>query len=454
MFRVLVIALVAGGCGLERTGPLTAARIDLGDPSPVCPDGSLLVSTGTDSNGDRELQDDEVTTTTVVCEPAATAGCSDRAHQATGPITLPLSPEREDKLRDVICIEGDVIVINSDEDEVHGLAQLAQVTGNVVLAGDPFMASIDGLAELRTVGGTYLVQGNDDLADLHGLAGLASTGRLAFVANDHLPDLGGLEPLTAITGDLEITDNPELASLTGLQHVTNIHGDVVINGNGALTNLAALDRLTSADSVDISHQLALTTIALPGLQSLEHDLVIENDDGVVSLALPELAAVRDVHVTSNQALRDLALPAMHAMSSLEVTEDPSLAELSVGPAGTVDRVELRSLPALTSVEMPKTTTIHKLALDQVALADFSGFALTTLGELSVTSCRALTSFTGLQVETLTSLRATDSGIKSFDGLDKLETISGDFTFTGNQVKGEPVRAFVGHVRVGGSTTID
>ncbi len=40
------------------------------------------------------------------------------------------------------------------------------VTGNVAIAGDPYITTLGGLAGVTTIGGTLLVQGDDELADL------------------------------------------------------------------------------------------------------------------------------------------------------------------------------------------------------------------------------------------------------------------------------------------------
>ena len=396
----LALSCVWVACAGAAEGPATRGRSARADQCV-----GETIETGLDANNDHKLDDTEVTAATVLCQPTPKAGCTGRV--LTGPVEIS-SPEDEDKLTNIDCIDGDVIIVSNDAFDVRGLDGVT-ITGNLAIAGDPNMASLDGLAKVKRVGGTLLLQGNDALADLSALASVPA-GELAIVANDHLPDLAGLELLSAT--DLTITRNHELASLQGLEQLTSVHR-LTIRDN-ALTDLAPLHALASADRVDISDESRLPNLELPSL-AFAGDVVIENDGGLASLSLPVLAVAHGtLTLDGDTALGSATAPSLQQLGGLEVRGAPQLATLDVHGVS----------------EAASGITLH-----QVGLTSLDGLrGLASTGSLAIESCDQLASLTALA---------------------ELKTVIGDLTITGNaKLKQEDIDSFVKRVHVGGTTKLD
>ena len=98
---------------------------------------------------------------------------------------------------------------------------------------------------------------NDQLKNLHGLAHLSSVGgELIIGANERLESLAGLSKLTSVGKGLVVKGNPYLTSLEGPSALTALGNKLVVHYNRSLPSCqvcALLKRLTSPPaSVEIA----------------------------------------------------------------------------------------------------------------------------------------------------------------------------------------------------------
>src|SRR6185436_16127791 len=96
---------------------------------------------------------------------------------------------------------------------------LTIVTGDLVIAGNTHLTSLDGLDHLREIGGSFLIQGNSALDDLSAVGGIKRAGEVRLIGNDALHDLAGLSPFVDIDTVLTISNNAGLTSLAGLDNL-------------------------------------------------------------------------------------------------------------------------------------------------------------------------------------------------------------------------------------------
>jgi hypothetical protein len=359
---VLVLALL--GCGDPRAdGPPTLGAVATSRA------GCIDIRTGRDGDGDGRLGDDEVTTTTELCAPETPPRCGG-GKTLDGPVVIAAAADW-DRLAGVACIDGDLVIAGIDDGELHSLAPLQRVTGNVAIAGDPYLTTLSALAGVTTIGGTLLVQGDDELADLDGAGTIAQLAELDVIDNAHLPDLQGLEPLGCATA-LRVSDDPELASLTGLDDHRCI-GALSLARLPALASVEALDRLTDAEALDLD-DVPVPARCFPALTAVAGQLRIA-DEAMPTLELPALRSVGSLDLEGNALLQVVDAPWLRDVSELYVARDRALAALRFDMTGA-ETITLEELPALQLLQLGAIDQIsHDLDIEHTGLADFRGFAL-------------------------------------------------------------------------------
>jgi hypothetical protein len=397
---VAMIILATGCGGVFADGPPTLGAATAGATA-AC----IAVRTGSDTDGDGVLGDDEATASSELCAVDAPPRCPP-GKALTGRIVIAADADW-DQLADVACIDGDLVIAGVFDPELRNLAPLTTVTGNVAIAGDPLFSTLGGLAGVQTIGGALLVQGNDALADLTGAGAIPSLGELDVIGNAHLPDLTGLEPLGCTTA-LRVLDDPELASLTGLDGHRCI-GALTLAHDPALTDVAALDQLAEAaafelDTVPVPERFA------PQLTSVAGALRIA-DETFRRLDLPLLASVGELDVEDDNLLETIDLPALRVAATARFANDHALAGLRLDLA-SAQTIELAALPALAAVQLGDVPTLDgNLAIEHTALPDY----------------------------------------RAFESIGK---VGGDLTLHGNAAPVPAERAFADRIEIGGARSID
>lgn len=457
-----VLALAAACSSNGAGGPSTLVRVDVEPDGPHCAGGGAAIHTGLDRDGDRFLDDDEITSTQYVCNGASAVQCGGGTI-AKGTVAIRATADLA-QLAGVSCIDGDLLVAGVDADALDELADLHAVTGDVVIAGNPALTSLDGLRNLEEVGDTYLIQGNDRLADLSALGGVHRAAQISIVGNDALTDLAGLERLVDLRSVLTIASNASLTSLAGLDHLVTASRTIMIRSNRSLTSLAALDHLRTAVLIEISGNAALPRVAPAALEKVDGRVLINNNAALTAVELPALTTVGDyMQLSGNGALTSVSAPALLTIAGLLVASSTRLASLSAPRlVFATTNVELGTVPQLSAVDLTGLGSIggSLLITSAPALRDLRGLArLRTIGnELKVSGAGSLASFAGLDaLEAISGdLTITNNAqLTSFAGLGALAEIGEDLTVTGNPLLPRPLaQAFASQVTVRGTVTIN
>lgn len=435
-------------------------RVDTEPAGINCKYGGVAIETGIDTNRDGTLEDSEITSTSYVCNGAATVQCEGgNVHEGTVSVQ---SDADFAALAGVSCIDGDLIISSSPDAQFPALPDLSIVTGNVVVVANPDVTSLDALASLRKVGSGVVVEANQSLTSIAALGGLTTFQSMSIVGNEVLADLSGFETFTDLHNvSLGIMANPSLTSVHGLQNVTAIK-TLGIDNNPALVSVADLGALRSAAVIDVSSNVALPSLELPALQTVSVRVVVNQNAELASVSLPVLTSLGEsIQVDYNGALATVTTPELvltgayiaRANASLTTISSPKLA------FATLD-VILNTAPGLTSVDFTNLTTIGgELQIASVPLADLSGFAkVSSLGShLDIEACGALTDFTGLGPIARVPGNLTISGnaqLSSLAGLGMTE-VGGNLTITSNpNLPLAAAQSFASGISVGGTTTIN
>lgn len=139
---------------------------------------------------------------------------------ARGTVTISSEADAQ-RLADVSLIVGELQIINFDGRHLHALRNLMQVDGDVTIATNAQLTSLDGLARLERINGSLSLWNNPRLESLSGMTRLRSV--YSLMVTDH-PRLTRL-----MTGPIQLG-----------QPARNLKGFVDIAGNGQLPQAEAL----------------------------------------------------------------------------------------------------------------------------------------------------------------------------------------------------------------------
>jgi hypothetical protein len=239
---------------LARTSPVP--------PGDACPLGGAAVVAGRDDDGDGELDEVEIETTSYVCNAATLTRMRAEApgeHCAGGGIAFLVGrdDDGDGALDDseVSSTEYECSDVLSRDVEVKTANDLALLVGVRVINGSldvrqafqesPKIEQLD-LPALEYVGGALRVVGNGGLVRVS-LPALDRVGdELSVEQNNSLNELS-LPSLTRVGSSLSIADTFNLADLGGLAALTEVGGTLRLLDNEALTT-AELPALARAGS--------------------------------------------------------------------------------------------------------------------------------------------------------------------------------------------------------------
>ncbi len=199
---------------------------------------------------------------------------------------------------------------------IDGLSSLRSVNGELRIANNPELKSINGLVNLNAVGGLaimnnpklvnvkglnsvvkvadnlgnpgyFTIEGNDALINLQGFSALESTNYFNIVNNRQLSDLDDFVSLRAVSG-IYITDNPKLSKINAFANIDSIAGELRIQNNDKLINLNAFSSLQRVGSISIYENQSLASIdGLSNIQQvgagLGSSIWISNNDALTHI---------------------------------------------------------------------------------------------------------------------------------------------------------------------------
>lgn len=181
------------------------------------------------------------------------------ALEVSGAISIHDNPQLASvaKLSPTTSLASLVIERNAALTGFDGLARVAAVTGEVRIADNARLASID-LAGLHAVG-ALTIRGNAALVSIGSGAALEYVyGTLAIDGNPALTSLGQLGP-TAVYQDLEISGNLALHDLGAIAHTQYVDGTARITGNRQLDYCPAREVTCCVDAAAVTIVDNMTT---------------------------------------------------------------------------------------------------------------------------------------------------------------------------------------------------
>jgi hypothetical protein len=391
----LLGALVLAACGgpAHDAGPQLLLRTDPASAAD-CPYGGSIVASGLDHNGDGTLQDGEVASRALVCNPDP---------MLPPPIVLRRVPEPPG----VHCSAGGTAVQSGPDDNGSGqlddgevahvdyLCRNALVTRLAVeplgphclVGGLAFFAGVDrdGDGELDdaeievteyecgdVVSRDVAIRSSADVTALAGVRVITGTLRiqLTSLATVSLPRL------EHVGGSLEVLDNPRLTRLA-LPALREVDGDLVLTSDGLTTvDCPALQRVSRLDL----ELIALRDLSgFPALTEVDGDLRISNMAALTSGDLPLSALAGDVMIAGNSVLRHVVWRLSDGIGQVDIRHNPRLqtVDLAVtsrgaataitGPIALVSNDELAHV-ALHADRVRSLTIASDPAITDIALA--------------------------------------------------------------------------------------
>jgi hypothetical protein len=433
--------------------PTTVSRSRAEPAGEHCPSGGTAVEIGPDRNGNGNLDDDEVASTTYACVLGEVWEGDASVSAATEPVTLA-------RLREATVVTGNLTVSGP-----VSLPRLRTVVGAVIGWGDgldlPALATVGGdldLEEMRPTGALELPALTAVSADLR----LPSGPELERVSLPALTTVGGglfaiwwsdatvleARALRTIGGTLFATRAPQIAEqLPGLE---TVGGDIDVGINeidsAYFPALATVGGALGLHSDKLAH-VYLPVLASVGAIHVESPLLIElrlprlatvagalsvRGSTLVSLDLPALVSAGSADRADLQgisiartALREVHLPALReAPSGIDITQGSRLSAVRLPALVDTRHLNIIVNPYLARVEAPTISTLEYLNLDG-PLTAVAFDELTTIRDRLGIDGTSLVDMTGFpKLASVHNLRLADNAeLESLDGLGALRTVN-------------------------------
>ncbi len=196
------------------------------------------------------------------------------------------------------------VVTVDDDADLAALQNTGCIVGSLVLRGGDANGLLQ-LPALRIVTGVILCEGSTITTVQLPLLGQA--GSVDVADNAGLTSLG-LPLLGLVRGDVIVAGNPLLSLVVIAGTLGNIQGDLVIDDNDALPSLALPNLITVGGHVEIERNAALEDISSPALQRVGGDLLVDEDEALLSLSLPSLQTIGGDLIVDAPALQTLTVP--------------------------------------------------------------------------------------------------------------------------------------------------
>lgn len=310
------------GSVLADTSPASAAD---------CPDGGTVVRGGTDDNHNQKLDDSEVRTRTVVCNPEPA--------QPPPKIVVRIIGE---PLGSTACIEGGSAVQSGPDTNGNGALDDEEVTDTRLLCGELLTTRFrtEPAGANCPAGGVAFELGHD------------RNGNAVL-------DSGEVEHTNFSCGEIlaqsiDIASDDDAATLA---HIRIIDGDLRSQGDpifGSRLTAAALPELQRVTGfVNFSFDPVLTQLSLPKLVDVRGALLLRDDPLLTTVELPLLNSVgKEVELSGLPALADMkGLPNLgHAGSAVTIHDNAALTAARV-PSDVSGDLEVSNNPALAQLSI-------------------------------------------------------------------------------------------------------
>lgn len=127
-------------------------------------------------------------------------------------------------------VRGDLVIRETGLEHIDDLNTLKRIEGNLVIAGNPRLASLRGINGLRGTGGNVSIAGNDSLTLISGLNSLEriESGKLEILHNPSLQSVRGFGDLQEVGGTLRLDQCRQLEDIEFLSNVVCV-GNLWVN---------------------------------------------------------------------------------------------------------------------------------------------------------------------------------------------------------------------------------
>ncbi len=477
LLSVTLVGLVS--CG---DGDASLVRIADEPAGDHCADGGVAIASGIDADGNGVLDDDEILSTSYVCDGESgdaiatlvdTAAEPAGANCAAGGTVVRIGPDADgdgvlgdDEVDQTIyvcngpggesvlvvtedagvaCADGGTAVHVGADDDGDGALQSDEYDSTTYVCngadgGHATLIATEDAGDACEHGGTAVHSGFDDDGDgaldvgeydattyvCNGAPGGGAVGPVlegSYLISNTL-DLALLAGVTEITGDLRIEGAG--ITLVALPDLLEVGGDVLVGPAPGALSLPALTQV--GGSFSVSNAASLTSLAAPVLASVGGTLLVTGTS-LSALSLPALTTAENMEIYSNSALTNLDVPVLES-ASVYVSSNAALTTVEL-PALTTAGYLILYGPVLTAVTLAALTTVtFDLQLSTPALTSVDLPALTTAGSVTVTSNTLLTS---LSLPALTSVSAGALSVQSNPALTSVDVSA--LTTVGNLAVG-------------------
>ncbi|MCG8669520.1 MAG: hypothetical protein MI867_08910 [Pseudomonadales bacterium] len=336
-------------------------------------------------------------------------------------------------MTNLTAINSMQITLNPSLKSLEGLETITGSVQEIELWGNTQLERLSGLDNINHIErlsvGAYPSGGSippsADLVDLTGLTGLTSIGELVINEVETIESLQGLENLQS-ADSISIVDNPNFSSIGALSNLTQLDS-ILLAGLPGVSNLDALSSIQP--NIGTLHLFNLPI--LESLQGLSHIESIEDFSMGMSgqfnrfatynlikdfTDLESLTRVGSFRLNSNIELLSLAgLENLLEVGLFALAYNPNLSDVS-------QLSNLQSLNELIWGENEKATQFPDLAnIEHLDLLSMSYYHVTDLNGLR-----------NLRTAGEVSLRFSET-LSDASALSGLESVSGDFRFSGNHL---------------------
>ena len=304
-----------------------------------------------------------------------------------------------------IIIDGNLVVgaplgtfHSTDIHDISGLSNVAQVTGDLYVRGNPGLQTTLGLQHVQRVGGLFNINKNESLETLR-FENLESVdGQFVIHWNPSITSLEGFGKLNHIGSYFNVSLNQSLASMTGLGRLDTLYS-LEISDNANLTDISALRDLVWVKTSVLIENSALTTLA--GLEKVQYvggDFLLNKgclncgNEQLSEIQLSELGYIGgDCNLANNENAVSIDFPALTRIGGSLVldgfenisafdgfqTLEKIANELSIGRNRSLEQltgfVALDSIgsylriyenPALTTLSFPQLTSVKVISISR------------------------------------------------------------------------------------------
>ena len=318
-------------------------------PGPNCSNGGTALETGFDLNASNDLEQEEITSTTYFCNAPINAQ-----------VLLRVDPEPIGNN----CSEGGIALHTGPDTDANGFLSSDEVesTSYVCNGGSNGTVNTEG----GFFEGDYFVRNADDLTALESLAG--------------------------ITGTLKIEGDIDSVILPNLEFI-----GLGLNTSGSSLSSLELANLSSVGSITLFNNPALTHVSFPTLDRVVGDVLVDGEASLANLEFPTLSTAGDITIRGNASLQNVSAPMLRTSGNIFIAINPLMQTLTLSSLTTIegsfraDRNE--SLTHLGELTELQTITGSLRVENNSQLATLGSFnSLEFIGtDLNILSNRSLTS---------------------------------------------------------------